>query len=50
MWGPHTVCHADPIHILYLNDQMWLVGSVITVYHNGIQLFCDTILPIHLNG
>ena len=25
-WGPHTVCHGDPIYILYLYDIMWLVG------------------------
>ena len=25
-WGPHTVCHGDHIYILYLYDQMWLVG------------------------
>ena len=22
------VCHGDPIYILYLNDQMWLVGKL----------------------
>ena len=25
-WGPHMVYHRDPIYILYLYDQMWLVG------------------------
>ena len=25
-WGPHMVYHGDPIYILYLYDQMWLVG------------------------
>ena len=24
--GPHVVFHGDPIYILYLFDQMWLVG------------------------
>ena len=27
-WGPHTVCHKDPIYISYLYDQMWLVPNV----------------------
>ena len=27
-WGPHMVCDGVPIYILYLYDQMWLVGMV----------------------
>ena len=29
-WGPHTVCHGDPISISYLYSQnlMWLVWSI----------------------
>ena len=27
--GPHIVYHGDPIYILYLYDQMWLVGFIL---------------------
>ena len=28
MWGPHMVYHHGAIYILYLYDQMWLVGKL----------------------
>ena len=28
-WGPHNVSDLDPIYILYLCDQIWLVGAIL---------------------